>query len=115
MSNNLIVHRENIIMKIKKFFLNLFKKDHLKKEEKPKEESKENFKNEIIIKQNEEELKIIKLQKAYKAGDIREEDMTEEEKEKLIELYKSQNKALREKIEYKKNNLKKRLDDLKAS
>ena len=41
--------------------------------------------------------------------------MTEEEKEKLIELYKSQNKALREKIEYKKKNLKKRLDDLKAS
>lgn len=114
MSNNLIVHRENIIMKIKKFFLNLFKKEDIK-EEKPKREIKEDLKNEIIIKQNEEELKIIKLQKAYKAGDIREEDMTEEEKEKLIELYKSQNKALREKIEYKKKNLKKRLDDLKAS
>ena len=54
MSNNLIVHRENIITKIRNFFLNLFKKDDLK-EENPKKENKEDFKNEIIIKQNEED------------------------------------------------------------
>ena len=34
----------------------------------------------------------IKLQTEYKAGNIREEDMTDEEHEKLIDLYKKQNK-----------------------
>lgn len=115
MSNNLIIHKENIITKIRNFFCNLFKEKNLKKEEKYTREKKEDFKNAIVIKQNEEELKIIKLQREYKAGNILEEDMTEEEKNKLIELYKNQNKALREKIEYKKKKLKKRLNDLKAS
>ena len=73
------------------------------------------FKDDIIIKKNDEEIRILELQKQYKAGNILEEDMTEEDHEKLIKLYKEQNKQLREKIMMKKNKIRKRLDELKTS
>ena len=64
------------------------------------------FFNSIEIKQDEEKLKILKLQKDYKAGRILEKDMTEEQHQKLIELYKTQNRTLKEKLEIKLNKLK---------
>ena len=73
------------------------------------------FKDDIIIKKSDEEIRILELQKQYKAGKILEEDMTEEDHEKLIELYKEQNKQLREEIMMKKNKIRKRLDELKTS
>ena len=50
------------------------------------------------MQQNEAELRIIKLQKDYKLGNIKEEDMSSEEREKLIDLYKRQNEELKQKI-----------------
>ena len=64
------------------------------------------FFNSIEIKQDEEKLKILKLQKDYKAGRILEKDMTEEQHQKLIELYKTQNRTLKEKLKIKLNKLK---------
>ena len=64
------------------------------------------FLNSIVIKQDEEKLKILKLQRDYKAGKILEEDMTKEEHKKLIELYKMQNRTLKEKLKIKLNKLK---------
>ena len=118
MSKEMINYKENFITKIKKFFKKLFCVKENKQEDTKREINnieKNNFRENIEIKQDEEELNIIKLQKEYKAGNIREEDMTDEEHKKLINLYEKQNKELKEKIEIKKQKIRKQLDDLKAS
>jgi hypothetical protein len=119
MNKNMMVYKENLFTKIKNFFLNIFRKDTSKDEiiENTTNvmNNKSNFRSNITIKQDEEEMKILKLQQDYKAGNILEQDMTDEEHKKLIELYKKQNDDLKEKIEIKKNNLRKRLNDLKVS
>ena len=78
-------------------------------------EYKSTFKNSIIIEQNEEELRILKLQTAYKNGEINESDIPENDKNKLIDLYKKQNKELKDNIEKEKYEIKKILDGLKVS
>ncbi len=120
MSKEMIEYKENFIAKIKKIFKKLFcKNEYIQENVKSKKEfnkmEKNNFKESIEVKENEEELKIIKLQTDYKEGNIREEDMTDEEHKKLIELYEKQNKQLKEKINTKKQTTRKRLNDLKAS
>lgn len=120
MSKEMIEYKENFISKIKKFFKRLFgRNEYMQENIESKKElnkmEKNNFKESIEVKEDEEELKIIKLQTEYKAGNIREEDMTDEEHEKLIDLYKKQNKELKEKIETKKHKIRKKLDDLKTS
>lgn len=120
MSKEMIEYKENFISKIKKFFKKLFgRNEDIQENVESKKElnkmEKNNFKENIEVKEDEDELKIIKLQTEYKAGNIREEDMTDEEHEKLINLYKKQNKELKEKIDTKKHKIRKKLDDLKAS
>ena len=118
MSKEMIEYKENFISKIKKLFKKLFgRNEDIQENVESKKElnkmEKNNFKENIEVK--EDELKIIKLQTEYKAGNIREEDMTDEEHEKLINLYKRQNKELKEKIDTKKHKIRKKLDDLKAT
>lgn len=57
--------------------------------------------------------RILELQNKYKAGIIKEEDMTQEEMESLIELYQKQNKRLKERLEEKKIRIIKKLIELK--
>ena len=123
MNNNkdLIVYKENFITKTINFLKKLFK---IRKQE-PKniseEETKESlktekeFKDSILIKQDEEETKLLKLQKSYKNKEIIEEDIPEDYKEKLLQLYKKQNETMRNKVEQEKKEIKKLLDSLKAS
>jgi len=59
------------------------------------------------------EFEIIKLQKEYKVGKIKEVNMTQEQKDCLIELYKKQNTELKETINSKKKIIRRKLDDLK--
>ena len=118
MSKEMINYKMNFINKIKKFLKKLFSTKENIQEDTGKKISnieKNNFRENIEIKQDEEELNIINLQKEYKAGNIREEDMTDEEHKKLIEMYEKQNKELKEKIENKKQVIRKRLGNLKTS
>ena len=118
MGKEIINYKENFITKIKKIFKKLFGiKENIQEdtEKKINNIEKNNFKENIEIKRDEEELNIIKLQKEYKVGNIREEDMTDEEHKKLIDLYEKQNKELKEKIKTKKQRIRKRLDNLKTS
>lgn len=115
-----IQYKDNFIIRFFKYIRNLFRKEEnieiIEEQEKNKHRAQEkNFKDNIMIKQSEDELKILELQKQYKAGNILEEDMSEEEHEKLIELYKKQNKQLHEKIMIKKNKIRKKLNELKTS
>lgn len=116
MSKDIIEYKESFLSKIKHFFRNLFVKKEVKQNN---IENKtvhnivnNNFKENIEIKQDEEIMKIINLQKEYKAGNIKEEDMTDDEHKKLIKLYQKQNEELIEKINAKKYKIRKKLDDL---
>lgn len=119
MSKDIIEYKESFLSKIKHFFRNLFVKKEVKQNN---IENKtvhnivnNNFKENIEIKQDEEIMKIINLQKEYKAGNIKEEDMTDDEHKKLIKLYQKQNEELIEKINAKKYKIRKKLDDLSLS
>lgn len=88
-----------MLEKIKEFFRKIFKEEEQKCIEAPKEiivpkvstqEPKTSeFKNQIVV-ANEEEERILKLQKDFKAGLIEEEDLSEEDFDLLTELYERQ-------------------------
>lgn len=119
MGKDIIKYEEQgFFSKIRSFFSNLFKKKNFNNVQPNLEEQgneKQNcFRKNIEIKSDDDELKIIDLQKQYKAGEIKEEDMTDDEHKKLIELYKKQNYNLKNKIETKRYNIKMQIDSLKA-
>ena len=87
-----------MLEKIKEFFRNLFKKNNQQYIEAPKEviepianikkESSFDCKSKIVV--NNEDERILKLQKDFKAGLIQEEDLSEEDFDKLTKLYEIQ-------------------------
>lgn len=116
MKKDIIIYEEGFFSRIRRFFFSLFKKKNTN-------DIKDNFQNQsntekndfmkkIEIKADEDELKIKNLQKKYKLGEIKEEDMTDEEHKKLIELYKKQNEDMNKIIENKKSSIKKKIENL---
>ena len=103
-----------MLEKIKEFFRNLFKINNQQYIEAPKEviepisNMKEkrsfDFKNQIVV-ANEEEERIIKLQKDLKAGLIEEEDLSEEDFDSLTKLYESQIEKTKQSIQRYKNRI----------
>ena len=93
MKNNMLVKTEDISIfrKILNFFKNIFHKNNNNEEYNTQlqETKQENNKNNIIN-EFEEKRKITELQKNYETNVIREEDLSETEKESLIKLYKEQ-------------------------
>ena len=69
------------------------------------------FLNDISINQDEEIISILKLQENYKEGKISEKEMSDDERKKLIKLYKIQNRELMENIKNGLNQLKWMLDN----
>ena len=57
----------------------------------------------------------MQLQRDYKDGNILEDDIPHNEKEKLVELYKKQNEEMKNVIELEQKEIRKLLDSLKAS
>lgn len=117
MNKEKIKYNIKFMSKIKDLFTNLFcrrlnMKENIEIKEECNDIKKNTFRENIEIKQGEEELRIIKLQNDYKTGNIKEEDMTDEESKKLIDLYKRQNKELQDKIYEKKNTIRRKLDNL---
>lgn len=103
-----------MLERIKKFFRNLFKTNNQQYIEAPKEviepisnkqEQKSfDFKNQIVV-VNEEEQRILKLQKDLKAGLIEEEDLSEEDFDSLTKLYESQIEKTKQSIEKYKSRI----------
>ena len=67
------------------------------------------WKQTLKITENKEEKRILELQRKIKANEINEEDLTEKDYKKLIQLYTQQNQELRKKIEIYKQVIKKKL------
>ena len=73
------------------------------------------FKKGIILERNSEEERILKLQQQFINGNIDENDISDEDYFKLVELFKKQNNEIEERIESRKKSIRKRLNDMKES
>ena len=106
MEEKSLINKENknLFEKIRNFFRSLFHKSKedtkAKKSLDIKQETATNIIDEFKDKQT-----IVKLQQDYENGKIAEEDMDENEKQKLLELYKEQIKTLNDNINAYKNSL----------
>lgn len=112
---SLIVANENgILYKIKNFFRNLFYKnkaienhtiiEHNIKESSEKENNKNSFMESVKDIENEE-TRLLKLQKQYRNGEIKEEELTEEQINSLSVLYDKQIANLRKSNQIRKQKL----------
>lgn len=92
------INENSIFHKIKKFFRNLFHQNTQTEINTIVEETINNAKSEnkksdfmqSIRNVENEETKLLKLQKQYRNGEIKEEDLTEEQINSLCELYDKQ-------------------------
>ena len=107
------INENGIFYKIKNFFKDLFNRNNnttnyaIVKEDKSIVES-ENTKNDFMesIKNIEdEETKLLKLQKQYRSGEIKEEELTQEQVSSLCALYDKQIANLRKSNEIRKQKL----------
>lgn len=106
------VNKNGILYKIKKFFKNLFNKNTTNNyniieetESLVASENKKNFFMESIKNIEDEETKLLKLLKKYRSGEIKEEELTEEQVKSLCELYDKQIANLRKSNEIRKQKL----------
>ena len=108
------VNENSIFYKIKKFFKNLFNKNSeitnnytIIEEQKVILENKNKKKSfmESIKNIENEEIKLLKLQKQYRSGEIKEEELTEEQVNSLCALYDKQIENLRKSNEIRKQKL----------
>lgn len=107
------VNENGIFYKIKQFFKNLFHKKEVVNtyiatenitSVRTDEDRRNKFIDEIKKVDNEETL-LLKLQKKYRSGEIREEEMTEEQIKSLCTLYDKQIAKLKKSNELRKQKL----------
>ena len=107
------VNKNSIFYKIKKFFRSLFSRTNSNVESinvtettiiKNQESNKSSFIEEIRNIENEE-TKLLKLQKQYRNGEIKEEELTEEQVNSLCALYDKQIANLRKSNQIRKQKL----------
>ena len=119
-NNKLILYKEDFFTRISNFFKRIFFKKQKRLAENIEEKatynnkSKEVFLKNIQIEQNEEEKRLKKLQLQYDNGEIDEDDISADDADKLIELYKKETFELNADTEKRKNHIAKMLKELKG-
>lgn len=120
-NNKLITYKENIFTKISNFLKKLFfrkKKDTTKTIDETRsynKQCKENFIENILIKEDEEERRLKKLQLQYDNGEIDEEDISEEDIDKIIKMYEKETEELNADTEIRKKHIAQMLKELKTT
>ena len=119
--NKLIPYKKNIFTKIINFFKNLF----VRKEEiaMPDTDDKtvdimaqrEKFVRSIEIKEDEEDNRLKAIQLQYDNGEIDEDDISEEDIDKLVEMYEKETDELNADTEKRKRHIAKMLEELKRT
>lgn len=94
MNKELIQHRETILSKLKRFLKNFFSKEE-NKIIVNKVKYNEDFKKQLIIKENEDEKRLKKLKKLYDNRELDEKNISNEDIDKLIEMYNKEIHELR--------------------
>lgn len=118
-NNKLIEHKENIVSKIfnfiKKIFFNkkLNTNKNISEEGITNEKPREKFLTNIQIKENEEEKRLNKLKLQYDNGEIDEEDISDEDIDKLIALYKKETEEINKDTLKRKKHIEKMLKEMK--
>jgi hypothetical protein len=113
-NNKLIVYKKSIFRKISEFFKKIFsKKEVLSKEVIITNEKNNNFLENIQIKEDKEELRLLQLKQQYENGEIDEEEISDEDVDKLCELYKKETDELNADTERRKNYIAQMLKELK--
>lgn len=117
---NLIEKKEkSVFQKIKNFFKKVFGKKQIENNIQPdiiEEESNNEFKESIKMTEDEE-TKLLELQRRYRRGEIAENDLTEEQIDALCELYDKQIEDLKQSIRIKEEKIaehKKRIENNNA-
>lgn len=118
-NNKLILYKEDFFTRISNFFKRIFFRKQKSLAENIEEKatynkSKEVFLKNIQIEQNEEEKRLKKLQLQYDNGEIDEDDISDDDADKLIELYKKETFELNADTEKRKNHIAKMLKELKG-
>ena len=116
-NNKLIIYKKSIFRKISNFFKKIFsKKEVLQKEDIIVNNDKnDRFIKNIQIKENKEELRLLQLKQQYENGEIYEEDMSDEDVDKLCKLYEKETDELNADTERRKNHIAQMLKELKQS
>ena len=97
--NTKMITTKGIVYKIKQFFRRLFKhKEKIIQANQANEEEQNTFKEGILIKVDEEEQRLLKLQTMFRNKQIKEEDLLKSDAQKLSELYDKQILKLQDKI-----------------
>lgn len=118
-NNKLIKYKENIFIKIFKFFKQIFSRKNISATENITEKliknkgNSVNFFENIQIRQNEEEIRLKNLQLQYDNGEIDEEDISDEDMDKLIEMYEKETEELNRETENIKIHISQMLKELK--
>ena len=119
--NELIPYKENIFTKISNFFKKLFfRKKEVRESESNenniyKKQLKEDFIENIAIKENAEEKILKELKHQYDNGDINEEDILEKDIDKLIEMYQKETRQIEADTEKIKTHIAQMLKELKQT
>ncbi len=99
-NNNLIAYKENFFTKIANFFKNIFFSSSKAELEdaniSPSYNSneKEDFIENIVVREDKEEKRLKTLQLQYDNEELDEEDISDEDMEKLIEMYEKETEQL---------------------
>lgn len=121
MNNKLMPYKENIFTKISNIFKKLFfrkkKETNKSSDELPiyNNQCKKSFIDNILIKKDEEEIRLKKLQLLYDNGEIDEDELLDEDIEKLVALYEKETEELNMKTENIKIHIAKMLNELKQT
>jgi hypothetical protein len=117
-NNKLIEYKDNIFIRIFKFFRTLFSRKKVYATDSTEEsvtynKNKSNFFENIQFQENEDEIQLKKLQLLYDNGEIDEDDLSEEEIDKLIKLYEKETEELNQDTIQRKIHIQNMLKELK--
>ncbi len=116
-NNKLIIYKNNIFTKIAEFFKKIFSKKKIlqSKNENISNDIRDSFIESIQIKKDKEKLRLCKLKQQYDNGEIDEDDIPDEDVEKLVELYEEETDKLKADTEKIKNHIRQMLKQLQKT
>ena len=116
-NNQLIEYKPSIFYKLKELLKKIFfRKKSLEKEEIKanviSSKSSEDFKEAIVVKQDKEKQRLLDLKLKYDNDIISIKDISEKDIDLLVELYNEETEELNRDTIYRKDNIRKMLDEL---
>ena len=116
-NNKLIIYKNNIFIKIAEFFKKLFSRKKIlqSKNENISNDTRDSFIESIQIKKDKEKLRLCRLKQQYDNGEIDEDDIPDEDVEKIVELYEKETEKLKADTEKIKNHIRQMLKQLQKT